>query len=607
MSPEKLHHGASRGCPAAKRCRLFGSDVTPVRVVKFQAPYECRAGPGTQMERISWSDELWERFQPDQKDRLIRNLQRCTWKDFFAGMGSRNQLYAQIAATVNKNVADDIMIPLTYSWTEFNPVRQAFLGCMEDGHRARHLFGNILHRLGVEANLEIHRLTPDKAATAAARKLCNAKIAKVIDKVYEKEPATWTHSYCHLQQMQAFVDELVAKARLQTNSDNTAVKEDTGEIRCVSAGIPCVDVSPMNHHASGDGGRSFTAMHTFMAERRNLAEDMIFCECTKKFEPGILRRHLEPHGHRVWALHIRGGEVGDPYDRERLDMLALSPKVRLVRPLESFLLQAGSSPRFPVNSFWQNTPHEDQLEICEWSSSRITPVVDGAELAWDDVLLPSQKLRRNEYHALWQRMIDAGKCSETSLLIADLDHTPIGKDKSQKLDPKNLKQGHGRMVVVEQKKGSSAKFLPTMVQHGMWWNYELWKALGALDVARAHGWPLEVGEMEAVGCCAKIKPMLSQGVITHKNLVQMLGDSWALRPQGMLLMWLLSNLELVSESVGDPLRRLSLLPNPSPSSSDDKLSDDDFDDCRSMLTVSVSSGEEDARAPVSVSSGSESF
>ena len=56
---------------------------------------------------------------------------------------------------------------------------------------------------------------------------------------------------------------------------------------------------------------------------------------------------------------------------------------------------------------------------------------------------------------------------------------------------------------------------------------------------------------------------------------------------------------------GDPLRRLSLLPNPSPSSSDDKLSDDDFDDCRSMLTVSVSSGEEDARAPVSVSSGEE--
>ena len=49
--------------------------------------------------------------------------------------------------------------------------------------------------------------------------------------------------------------------------------------------------------------------------------------------------------------------------------------------------------------------------------------------------------------------------------------------------------------------------------------------------------------MDLVGCCVDIKQLLGTE-LGHDKLTKMVGDGWHLRPQGMLLMWVLSNLEL---------------------------------------------------------------
>jgi len=370
------------------------------------------------------------------------------------------------------------------------------------------------------------------------------------------------------------------------NSDATAEEPrgdaDDPRIKAVLAGVPCVDWTLMNQSADGDGGRSWTATATFLAEREDLDEDVILCECTERFEAGVLKEAMQSRGHQTFALKCRGRDVGDAYDRPRLDMLSVSPRLRLVRPLTEYLMQAGSSVRFPVASFWQNTPDEDALEVAEGAEGRVTPVGD---ITWDDVLLPSMKRRRIDYHTAWQVLQAKGSCSAASILLADLDHNCTGTTIEH-----STKLGRGRMVVLDAA-AHRQRFLPTLIQHQTLWNYELWKPLSCLDMCRAHGWPLSPDEIADYGSVIDIKKDISMGRLKHKQLIRMVGDSWALRSQGMLLMWIISNLEFVSNINGNPVKWQRLLASDGVDQDADEDEDLEFDRC-SMVTISVESSDD---------------
>jgi len=181
-----------------------------------------------------------------------------------------------------------------------------------------------------------------------------------------------------------------------------------------------------------------------------------------------------------------------------------------------------------------------------------------------------------------------------SNLIADLDHNCTVKDeKNQRVS------GRGKFVILngcdpasgDYPPPSDGKCLPTFIQHQVLWNFELWRPLAAVDMARAHSWPMGLEEESYVGASISIADQLASQQLSHRCLISMIGDSWALRPQGMLLMWLLANLETVHNINGPPLKKMR------PSSVIDYGPDDDcIQDVRQ--TVSVSSSDDDAYQPL---------
>ena len=515
----------------------------------FRPPDVLRDGPATQLDRINRADEAWSVMGPDQRTRLVRNLGSINWKDYFAGMGTRLQLQRSMCQTVNRHLHPDhaLMTPKTHALTEIDMSRQAFLTSFDPQSHAKHRFGDMLQRLGEDGLATVNSMVPEKKATTLAKKAANRKICEFVDKIFDTSPVQWSHSYCFVHGKQCPVD---AKFEGLDSTDNISKDcletEDDDTIRAVSAGVPCKDISAMNLEASGDGGTTFTATSAFVSERGQLKEDLIICECTPRMDFGVVAESLQREGHQARAFPCRGRDVGDSYHRSRLDLLAISPRMTLVGPLEDFLQQCGSQPRFLVNCFWANSVEEDRLEIKEWASKRVHPVDE--ELRWDDVLLPSHKLRRNDYHRHWRMLQDAGKCAESSNLIADLDQNC--KTVFELDDEDDISAGLDH----RKRRRKSCGCFPTLITHGVAWNYELWRPMGALDWARAHSWPIDKVEVDHVGAAVNLKDMLMDGRLTHKSLQSLVGDSWAFRAQGMLLMWVISNLEFKSVVTGSPSR-----------------------------------------------------
>ena len=100
-----------------------------------------------------------------------------------------------------------------------------------------------------------------------------------------------------------------------------------------------------------------------------------------------------PRHYEVMRLILRGGDVGDAYDRERMGCMTYNQeKYTVTVPLESYLGFAGAETSFDLDDFWCSTLSEQDAEIREFLERRVHPVgVGDCGLEWDDVLLPSQK------------------------------------------------------------------------------------------------------------------------------------------------------------------------------------------------------------------------
>ena len=119
-----------------------------------------------------------------------------------------------------------------------------------------------------------------------------------------------------------------------------------------------------------------------------------------------------------------------------------------------------------------------------------------------------------------------GQCLPGELAIYDLDQ----------------QQGaHGR-VLVDSVAGRAAT-LPTLIAHGCWWNRNkqtVQTVLTAIDQLRVHGWPVTAAEMEEHGTIIDWKNQLELNLLKHRQVLQMMGDSWHIPVQGQFLMFWLS-------------------------------------------------------------------
>ena len=89
-----------------------------VEKVQFKHPSVVPLGPDTHDGRLNWFENMWDRFAPMMRDRLIRNFKNSEWKGYFECMGSSVMLLNQIAHGIWKKTGDTIDGPSCHAVTE---------------------------------------------------------------------------------------------------------------------------------------------------------------------------------------------------------------------------------------------------------------------------------------------------------------------------------------------------------------------------------------------------------------------------------------------------------------------------------------------------------
>ena len=514
-SPEKATCFSGFDHALASGKRGLWSDTTEelVNNVEFAVLDKKPMGPTTQWGRLGWSDDQFQRLDPDMKDRLIRNLGRLRHKDYFSGSASVTQIWTQIVETVNRFTGGALPDVITTNSTELQQCRRDHINRLVRG-RPHHCSGDIFDRLPHEVKAEMLKKAPVKEATTCARKLANRQSAEYIYKQYAQRGADMSRGDCDWHPGEC----------CDMHGEGGLANEEL--MTSCTGGIPCVDSSTMNQHASGDGGRTFLCTSVFLAERAFCLEDWSWLECTYRWSTGLVRERMPPE-YSVSRLSMKGSDVGDTYDRPRCGCLVMNERrLVLTRRLDEYLLYAGAEPIFPVNAFWNCSDDDQAREIEALSTKRVTPVDE--DLTWHDVLLPSQRDRKRVYDAQIKTAIRLGKLLPHEPVVYDLDQNPAG--------------GRGRMkfLSVSQKKC----FLPTLIQHGVIWNTAHGRQLSAVDMLKVHGWPIEPEECKYFGSCASWRDNINAGLVSHNQVIAMCGDSWHIPVQGRFLMWLLSVLDL---------------------------------------------------------------
>ena len=480
-------------------------------------------GATDQSERLGWVKALWSRLSDPMKDRLIRNLRRLIHKDFFAGAGSSSQIFWQLTTFVNKVTSGGMPPVRTSNASELCEVRRSLIGRRLHG-KPDHIQGDIMERLPLTVRMEIASMKAEPHSSVLARKQCNRIIAAHIDKLYNDDPTRCTFARCYVHEGLA----CPVGQECIVGPYRSAAKDDGEEpMTAATGGCRCVDNSAMNLHSQGDGGRTFACSSLFITERAWLQEDWSYIECTPGWNCGIVRGKMPKH-FEVCRLILRGEDVGDAYDRERMGCMTYNAeKYALAVPLDSYLSFAGATTAFDLEEFWSSTAEEQDDEIREFLERRVHPVGVGEHgLQWDDVMLPSQKKRRLDYDMEYERKVRLGLCFPGELAIYDLDQQ-LGS--------------HGR-VLVDSIAGRPVK-LPTLITHGCWWNRNKQTVLTAVDQLKVHGWPVTPTEIEEHGTIIDWKSELRNNMLLHKDVVKMMGDSWHIPVQGKFLMYWLSILE----------------------------------------------------------------
>ena len=196
-----------------------------------------------------------------------------------------------------------------------------------------------------------------------------------------------------------------------------------------TGGVPCIDCSAMSNCAQGDGGTTMLATSTMMSEikRSDPQPDLGYVECNHRWNSSILADACPQH--KTAKMILQGEDHGDIYSRPRGGTLSTSGRLQFMEPLENFLATTGSKvhPLCKASDLWSASDSEQELELLELCKKRVVPVgVPAEELTWNDVLLPTQKARRQGYEELFEQRVQAGRAKHDDDWWCDLEQNHDG-------------------------------------------------------------------------------------------------------------------------------------------------------------------------------------
>ena len=151
-----------------------------VATIAFTVPLQSHPAPQDRRARLAWIQHVWQGLQPQQRDRLLRNLRRLTTKSFFSGMGTMQQIFFMIVWFMRSTLNIDVPnVPETNS-CELNPIRRSLLCSLDPSHRAHHVHSDVLQRLPPNLRQRCHAAQRDKTSCGGARRLQNLTLREEI-------------------------------------------------------------------------------------------------------------------------------------------------------------------------------------------------------------------------------------------------------------------------------------------------------------------------------------------------------------------------------------------------------------------------------------------
>ena len=505
----------------------------------FAAPVSPTEGPRTHLQRLEWAQQLWDALEPLQRDVLCDHLRHASWVDHFSGIGCRTQMVIQICKVVaDKTGVDfDSLSVRAFTDTEIDTNKRRFTNAFAPPFRAMHEMDDITRRLGHAMKCKVDQaLKKTRGSTMQARRLNNQLLVDEIVAMYNSPDAQTRRSLLCAPCCKHLTKPLCPVSPYQIDDD---VEMDPRTLSIVTGGPVCHEVSAMGK-MMGDAGLSHVATKMFVEEVGLTKPDICMVECTPRWPCALLSSVLEPLGYNVQKVHLCGNDVGDVYNRPRLGAVATSPDMHFLKPLSSFLQQAGSyvSEELTLGSFWCASPEELEIGMLDLRRLRgkPRPTTDEQFYDWDEILLESHARRLVAYGQQRDLLISQGKMARTDDFICDLDQNP--------------EAGRGRSC------HPGSKGMMTFTRHGTLWHWHLRRPLLGVETMRVHCWPIETEHIDTVGAACSVMDLVRNGTVHPRELHAFVGDSWHLRVQGLWLMWVLSN--VINGRIGEVPRSLQL-------------------------------------------------
>ena len=344
------------------------------------------------MQRLAWFDEMWSELSSEERDLLILNIERWHWSDTFAGFGSRDQIQCQIVTGLEQRFKRRLNVPPTHCTTEKCSRRFKWLQGIHPRWKSQHAERDVLDRLG-EAKQKVIDLLPKRTASVDEKRAANLTACKFVDTLYASAPIKMSYVKCcnyrQTTRCASFDCSFLPKPpKFDLTADSDGEVDDIIDHSFVSAtslGVPCVDSSCMSNNAQGDAGPTMIATSTAMAGIKHASPkvDVVYIEVTRKWNATICA-DARP-GCDTRKMLLKGKDIGDRYNRPRLAVLSLHPRMHLTAALKYYLQWAGSqvSNAFRASAFWMNTMDADIDEKIELSKHRVPPVdAEVHEIYW---------------------------------------------------------------------------------------------------------------------------------------------------------------------------------------------------------------------------------
>jgi len=298
---------------------LYADSLVECENLSMAPFYECHyrlPGPETLQGRFAWPERMWDLFTAVERDRLIHNLVHLQPSTHFSGLGSFEWIIAAITDEVNKHILHPIPSPRSVHVCDKEPTRQRVLSSFDPHHRPHHVFRDFTERLPAEDKEEFLAMVPGTHEPQITRRAKNEMARRYIFDVFKDRAEECATSFCVLHGKQC---PCFSKAPSPWHSDDSeSDNESETTLHLHGAGVICKDASSQGS-MSGDGGQFMHLQHLWCAERIARQEDIILVECTPRWEPRTVMKHMPSKYHSHSAV-LTTGMLGEQNRRDRREL-----------------------------------------------------------------------------------------------------------------------------------------------------------------------------------------------------------------------------------------------------------------------------------------------